>query len=330
MSSQTTEDLALINSEPSTFIFPCSFGQRRLWLIDQIEPGSGAYNIPCAVKLKGRLDVDALRRSLNEIVRRHEVLRTSFTTVDGEPCQQVHETTDLQITSIDLMQAGEYQRQMRVHEIVEEETRRGFDLSTGPLIRVKLIKLDDYEHVLTLVMHHIISDGWSIEIIVKEITQLYFAFAAGEQSPLPELPIQYADYAVWQRDWLQGEVLESRLQYWRNQFERPPEVLELPADRARPAEATYRGASETFHLSEELAGKLKQLSRRQGVTLFMSLMAGFQLLLARYSGQREIVVGTPVAGRDEVELEDLIGLFLNSLVIKVDVERNLTVRELLD
>ena len=214
-------------------------------------------------------------------------------------------------------------------KIVDEETKRGFDLATGPLVRMSLIKLGDEEHVLTLVMHHIVSDGWSIEIIVREISQLYFAFAAGEPSPLSELPIQYADYAVWQRDWLRGEVLESRLQYWKTEFERAPELLELPADRARPSEASYRGASEKFLLSEELSAKLKQLSRREGVTLFMSLLAGFQLLLARYSGQSEIAVGTPVAGRNEVELEDLIGVFINTLAIRVAVDGNLTVRELL-
>jgi len=186
---------------------------------------------------------------------------------------------------------------------------------------MKLIKLDDDEHVLIMVMHHIISDGWSIQIIVKEISQLYAAFAAGKQSPLSELTIQYADYAVWQREWFQEEVAENHLQYWKNQFDGTPELLELPADRARPAAMSYRGASERIQLSAELTQKLRQMSRREGVTLFMSLLAGFQLLLARYSGQREIAVGTPVAGRDEVELEDLIGLFLNTLVIKAGGRR---------
>ena len=244
MSHQTAESLVPIDSEASTFIFPCSFAQRRLWLIDQIRPGSGAYNIPCAVRLKGRLDIDALHRSLNEIVRRHEVLRTSFRAVDGEPCQQIHVFNDLQITSIDLMHTEVSQRERRVREIVDEETKRGFYLATGPLIRMKLIKLDADEHVLVLVMHHIVSDGWSIEIIVKEISQLYVAFAAGEQSPLSELAIQYADYAVWQRDWFQEEIAAIQLQYWKNQFDGAPELLELPTDRARPAAASYSGASE--------------------------------------------------------------------------------------
>ena len=232
---QTTESIVPINSGAPTFIFPCSFAQRRLWLIDQLQPGSGAYNLSCAVMLKGHLDIDALGRSLNEMVRRHDVMRTTFTTVDGEPCQQVHEFAEFQIISIDLMHTEWTHRQRRVLEIVDEATKRGFDLATGPLSRMKLIKLDDDEHVLIMVMHHIISDGWSIQIIVKEISQLYAAFAAGKQSPLSELTIQYADYAVWQREWFQEEVAENHLQYWKNQFDGTPELLELPADRARPA-----------------------------------------------------------------------------------------------
>src|SRR5262249_30016761 len=264
MSHQTIESCVPINSEASIFVFPCSFAQQRLWLVDQLQPGTGAYNMPCAVRLKGRLDVDALRRSLNEIVRRHEVLRTNFPTVNGEPRQRINnELSDFPIVSIDLTQTDESQRELEAREIVNEETRRGFDLATGPLIRTKLIKLDDDNHVLILVMHHIVSDGWSVEIIVKEVSQLYIEFAAGEQSPLSELTIQYPDYAVWQRTWLQGEVAESQLQYWKNQFERAPELLELPTDRVRPSDASYRGASESFQVSEDMTGKLKQLSRRE-------------------------------------------------------------------
>ncbi|PYP82593.1 MAG: non-ribosomal peptide synthetase, partial [Blastocatellia bacterium AA13] len=297
--------------------------------MDQLQPGSGAYNIPCAVRLKGELDVDALRKSLTEMVRRHEILRTNLAYVNGEPRQQVNESLDIPLTLIDLTHTDEFQREAQLREIVAAEARRGFDLVTGPMIRMKLVKVRDDSHVLILVMHHIVSDGWSIQVIVKEVSQLYAAFAADGQSRLPELPIQYADYAVWQRDWLTGDVLESRLEYWKRQFERAPKLLELPADRPRPSEASYRGASERWRLSEEMSAKLRDLSRREGVTLFMTLLAGFQLLLARYSGQCEIAVGTPVAGRDEVELEDLIGCFLNTLVIKVDVDEDLTVKQFL-
>jgi hypothetical protein len=305
-----------------------SYAQQRLWFVDQLEPGSAAYNIPSAVRLRGRLDEEALRRSLNEIVRRHEVLRTSFPSRDGEPRQDIHELSEMQLICLELRQADEAEREEKLQEILREEAREGFDLSSGPLIRAKLIKLTEDEHALAVTMHHIVSDGWSIEIIVRELAQLYDAFAQGEESPLPELAIQYADYAVWQREWLRGEVLDRQLQYWKRQLEGLG-TLELPTDRARPSAASYRGASERIHLSEELTQKLKQLSQREGVTLFMSLLAGFQLLLARYSGQEDIAVGTPIAGRNRQETEGLIGLFLNTLVMRANVGGNPSVRELL-
>ena len=191
-----------------------SYAQQRLWFIDQLEPGSATYNIPSAVRLRGRLDEEALRRSLNEIVRRHEVLRTSFPSRDGEPRQQIREIDELELIRLDLRQTDEAEREEKLQEVLREEARGGFDLSRGPLIRAKLIRLSEDEHVLMVNMHHIVSDGWSMEIIVRELAQLYDAFSQGEESPLAELEIQYADYAVWQREWLQGEVLERQLEYW--------------------------------------------------------------------------------------------------------------------
>src|SRR5262245_45256226 len=259
---------------------PLSYAQQRLWFIDQLEPGSAAYNIPCAVRLVGRLDVEALHRSLNEIIVRHEVLRTSFPFKDGEPRQKIHELGDLRPDFIDLTKSDERERQQKLDEVLGAEARRGFDLSSGPLIRAKLIRLAEEEHVLLVNMHHIVSDGWSIEVIIREVSQLYEAFRQGQESPLPDLEVQYADYAVWQRGWLQGETLDTQLRYWREKLDGVA-VLELPTDRARPAVASNRGASEKFRLSKELTTGLKQMSQREGVTLFMSLLAGFQILLAR-------------------------------------------------
>src|SRR5262245_23060766 len=230
---------------------PLSYAQQRLWFINQLEPGSAAYNIPCAVRLVGRLDADALGRSLNEIVVRHEVLRTSFPSRDGEPRQKIHELSDLQPDFIDLMESDERERKRKLDEALGEEARRGFDLSSGPLIRAKLIRLAEDEHVLVVTMHHIVSDGWSMEIIIREVSQLYEAFRQGQESPLPDLEVQYADYAVWQRGWLQGETLDTQLRYWREKLDGVA-VLELPTDRARPAVASNRGASEKFRLSKEL------------------------------------------------------------------------------
>jgi amino acid adenylation domain-containing protein len=307
---------------------PLSFAQQRLWFIDQLEPGGAAYNTPCAVRLRGGLDADALCRSLNEIIARHEVLRTCFPSKDGAPLQEIHEFSDLQLERVDLRQMDEAERERKLQATLRAEVKRGFDLASGPLIRAKLIRMAEDEHVLMVNLHHIVSDGWSVGVIVREFTQLYEAFAQGQESPLPELEIQYADYAMWQREWLQGEALDRQLHYWRKQLDGLG-ILELPTDRARPAVASYRGASEPIQLSEELTQKLNQMSKREGVTLFMSLLAGFQLLLARYSGQQDIAVGTPIAGRNRRETEGLIGLFLNTLVMRVNVGGNPSVRELL-
>ena len=307
---------------------PLSFAQQRLWFIDQLEPGTPTYNISSAVRLSGRINVDALQSSLDEIVRRHEVLRTSFPSMDGEPRQQIHESRELRPEMIDLKDSEEAGREDRLREIMQAEARRGFDLSNGPLIRAKLIKMAEEEHILSLVMHHIVSDGWSTEVMVGEFFRLYESFTQGHESPLPELEIQYADYAVWQREWLQGEVLENQLQYWKGKLDGVA-VLELPSDRARRPLAVYSGASEGFRIPAELTTKLKQLSKREGVTLFMSLLAGFQALLARYSGQVDIALGTPIAGRNRGEIEGLIGFFVNTLVMRVDFGGDPTVRELL-
>jgi NRPS condensation-like uncharacterized protein/acyl carrier protein len=296
-----------------------SFAQQRLWFFNQLEPGSWAYNLPLAVRLNGRLDVSALERTLSEIVRRHEALRTTFSVLDDTPIQLISAPFDVPLTRIDLSTLPKQERETEARLLAEHETRRPFDLSRGPLLRAVLIKLSEQEHIALLTMHHIISDAWSMDVLVREVASLYEAYVRGEQSPLAELSVQYADYAAWQRERLQGEVLEEALSYWREQFSSAPRTLELPADRPRAARQSHRGSRLNFEVNEELTEKLRELSRREGVTLFMLLLAAWQFLLSRYSGQQDVVVGVPVANRNHVDSENLIGFFVNTLALRVRV-----------
>ncbi|HEX8921031.1 MAG TPA: condensation domain-containing protein, partial [Pyrinomonadaceae bacterium] len=308
---------------------PLSFSQQRLWFIDQLEPGNNAFNIPIAIRLSGRVDSDALEQSLNEIVRRHEVLRTSFTTIEGKLGQVINAEQVLRLPVLDYSGLNEDERQQQVRRHSAQETATAFDLSHGPLLRAKLLRLSEEEHVLLMTMHHIVSDGWSMGILIREVAALYEAFSHGAASPLPELAIQYADFAVWQREWLEGEVLEKQLGYWREQLGGAPPVLELPTDKARPAMQSFSGAVYEFELGQELRKGLEALSRREGATLFMTLLAAFQTLLGRYSGQTDIVVGSPVANRNRAETEGLIGFFVNMLVLRTDLSGNPSFRELI-
>jgi len=264
---------------------PLSFAQERLWFLEQLEPGNTAYNIAAAYRLRGPLDVAALERSLNEIVRCHEVLRTTFATMDGRPVQVIAPEMSLTLPVEDLQELPEAEREAEAQRLLTEEAQRPFDLEKGPLLRAALLRLDEEEHVLLLTMHHIVSDGWSMGVFNRELAVLYEAFSVGKPSPLPELPIQYADFAVWQREWLQGEVLEEQLAYWREHLGGDLSVLELPTDRPRPAAQSFRGATQSFVLSGDLTESLKALSRREGVTLFMTLLAAFKTLLYRYTGR---------------------------------------------
>jgi amino acid adenylation domain-containing protein len=308
---------------------PLSFAQQRLWFLDQWEPGNSAYNMPAAFRLTGPLDVKALECSLNEIVRRHESLRTSFSVVDGQPIQVMAPSLTLTLPVVDLQELPEDEREDQPRRLATEEAKNPFDLAQGPLLRSTLLRLGAQDHVLLLNMHHIVSDGWSMGVFFRELSALYEAFSTGKSSPLPELPIQYADFAGWQRQWLQGQMLETQLSYWRQQLETAPPVLELPTDHPRPPVQTYRGARQSLVLSKTLTEALKALSRQESSTLFMTLLAAFQILLHRYTGQDDIVVGTPVAGRNRTETEGLIGFFLNSLVLRTDLSGNPTFRELL-
>ncbi|HEX7318160.1 MAG TPA: amino acid adenylation domain-containing protein, partial [Pyrinomonadaceae bacterium] len=308
---------------------PLSFAQQRLWFLDQLEPGGSIYNIPTAVRLSGRLDEAALARALSEVVRRHEVLRTTFMDEGGSPVQFVNEAAPVSLPLTDLTALVAVDQENEAHRIFNEETRRPFDLTSGPLLRARLVKLGEREHVLVIVAHHIVTDGWSTAILVREATALYDAFSSGHPSPLAELPIQYADFAAWQRKRLTGELLDAKLSYWKQHLAGAPPVLELPTDRPRPAVQSRRGAIERFALDAGLSRALKALSRAEGTTLFMTLLAGFKVLLSRYSGQEEVVVGTPIAGREQLETEGLVGFFINALALRTDLSGDPTFRGLL-
>jgi amino acid adenylation domain-containing protein len=308
---------------------PLSFAQARLWFIEQLEPGGSAYNLPTALRLTGRLDADALGRSLNEIVRRHEALRTTFADEGGGAVQRIAAELTLPLRVIDLTGRPEEEREREAVRLSSAEAQTPFDLSAGPLVRATLLRLAAEEHVLLLTLHHIIYDGWSMGVLVRETAALYEAYAAGRPSPLPELEIQYPDFAAWQREWLQGEALEAQLRYWKQKLDGAPPVLELPADRPRPAAQTFRGAALRFSVPRGVSERLKALAREEGATLYMTLLAAFQLLLARHTGQDDIVVGTPVANRNPAEVEPLIGFFVNTLVLRTDVSGRPTFRELL-
>ena len=308
---------------------PLSFAQQRLWFFNQLEPDSSLYNIHAAVSLSGPLNVPVLQRSMGEILKRHEVLRATFTVVNDCPVQVIDEAAVFNLSVTDLQELDESEYESTVNARAEEEAHRLFDLTKGPLLRAHLLRLSETEHVLLLTIHHIVSDGWSVGVFVRELAALYEAYIAGRPSPLPELPIQYTDFAAWQRSWLQGERLEEQLSYWRAQLADAPPLLELPTDKSRPPIQSYRGAYETLVLSESLSWSLNELSRREGATLFMTLLAAFSALLYRYSGQRDILIGTPIANRNRAETESLIGFFINMLIFRTRFPEQMTFRELL-
>ncbi|MFY0565971.1 non-ribosomal peptide synthase/polyketide synthase [Archangium lansingense] len=308
---------------------PLSFAQQRLWFLDQLVPDSALYNMPAPLRLEGTLDTVALECSLSELLRRHEVLRTTFPSDSGQPLQVIAPPAPIALERTDLSALPAHEREAEARRLLEEESRKPFSLARGPLLRALLLKLSDTEHMLLLNMHHIISDGWSMSVLAREVAALYEAFSSGQPSPLPELPVQYADYAAWQRSWLQGEALEAQLSYWRQQLAHAPQLLELPTDRPRPAMQSYRGANLARVMPRALSQALEALCQREGVTSFMVLLAGFQALLSRYSGQTDIVVGTDIAGRTHADTEGLIGFFVNQLVMRGDLSGNPTFRELM-
>ncbi len=308
---------------------PLSFAQERLWFLNQLEPESPFYNCPAAVRLRGQLDVDAFERTLSEIIRRHEVLRTCFPLVDGRPAQIISPASPLKLPLLDMSALSAVDREIEARELASREARTPFNLTEGPLLRALLLRLSASEHILLFSMHHIVSDGWSTNVLIREVASLYSAFFKGKPSPLPELPVQYADFSVWQRGWLQGQVWEEHLDYWKRQLGGKLPVLSLPIDFDRPVDAINRGGLEVSQLSPELTESLKKLSRQETVTLFMTLLAAFKTLLYRYTGQTDVVVGTDIANRNRVETEALIGFFINLLVLRTDLSGFPTFRQLI-
>jgi amino acid adenylation domain-containing protein len=322
----------LISKRPEGVPVPLSFYQQGLWVLGQLMPETSLYHVPKAVRLTGTLDVAALKKTLDHLVGRHESLRTTFATTDGVPMQVISPPCKVALPVIDLSGLAEAERELETRRLLREETRRSFDLAHGPLIRALLLRLSDQEHIFLIAMHHIITDGWSVGVMHREFMDLYEAFASGQPSPLPELKIQYADYAVWHRQWFRGEVYESQLAYWKKQFKTLPPPLELPTDHPRPliqAHKAFRGSKRKLALSKELTQKLMELCQKEEATLFMVLLAAYQVLLHRYTGEEDIVVGAPIAGRCLAETESLIGLFVNALALRVDLSGNPSFRELL-
>lgn len=317
-----------ISSKTETGSCKLSFAQERLWFLTQLEPESPLYNIPVAVRLQGQLNLRALRQSFNEIFSRHEALRTNFQTVEGQPIAVISSVTPLLLPVVDIKELPSDQQQAEVRQLAYKEAQQLFDLNSDLLLRVKLLRLSKEEHIVLLTMHHIVSDAWSIGVLVGELATLYQAFCNDLTSPLPDLPIQYPDFAAWQRQWLQGEILNAQLSYWRKQLEGVP-ILELPTDRVRPAVVTFRGAVYSFELSQELSIALNKLGQQEKCTLFMTLLAAFKTLLFRYTGSEDIVVGSPIANRNRAEIEGLIGFFVNTLVLRTHLAGNPTFKELL-
>ncbi len=305
---------------------PLSFAQQRLWFLDQLQPDSPFYNIPMPLHLRGPLKLDVLEASLNEIVRRHEALRTTFHMVAEQPVQVITPTLQLPLPVVDLRTWPAAERMEEALRRANQDALTPFDLQTGPLLRASVLQMGDEEHVLLLTLHHVVADGWSLGIFNRELMQLYSAFARGQQSPLPALTLQYADFAVWQREWLQGSRFAEIRQYWKERLSGAP-MLELPTDHPRPTIKSFQGAVHLFQFSRKLTDRLNSFNRREGVTMFMTLLTAFLILLRRYCRQEDLVVGTPIANRTRVELEPLIGVFINMLALRTQVSGQASVRE---
>ena len=319
-----------IKSAPTNINFPLSFAQQRLWFLEQLEDNSSAYNYPISFRLKGNLNLPALEKSLTEIVHRHEILRTTFSVVNGTPVQNINAPQAINLPVIDLQSLPELEREIEAEKLVKKEKEYPFNLEKGSLFRVMLLRLKPDETLFTVTMHHIIADGWFLGIFIRELSALYSAFCAGKPSPLSELPIQYGDFAYWQRQYFQGEILQRQVDYWKQKLVGIPPLLELPSDRPRPPIQTFAGDIEELFINPELTQKLKDLTQNSGATLFMTLLSVFAILLYRYSGQSDVVIGSPIANRNRSELEELIGFFVNSLALRIKLNDSPTFLELLN
>ncbi|AOM39414.1 non-ribosomal peptide synthetase [Xenorhabdus hominickii] len=329
--SQVEEKSQIAPRSADQQTLPLSWAQQRLWFLAQLDPAAQtAYHIPGGLRLQGHLDLNALQAALDKIVVRHEILRTTIKMVDSQAQQVIGKPNNgFSLTVEDLSHLPSAEQQTAIENIVQRETNQPFDFAQGPLIRGRLLRQAENDHILLLTQHHIISDGWSLNILMHELSTLYHAFSEGQNDPLPPLTLQYADYALWQRQWLQGEVLEKQVNFWRDALQGAPALLELPTDRPRPEKQSYAGGCVTITLPPEIKAGLKTLSQRHGTTLFMTLMAGWATLLSRLSGQTDLVIGTPVANRQHRELEPLIGFFVNTLALRVQLDDNPSVKDLL-
>ena len=307
---------------------PLSYSQERQWLLEQMNPASGAYNMTAAVRIRGSFQIGTFEKACNEIVRRHDGLRTRFDSVDGKPTQIIEKETDFKIAVNDLSGSDDEEKENEIRRQIVSDSKTPFRVEDGNLLKISVLKLDDKEHIVSLVMHHIISDGWSMEILISELSKIYDAFANGKPSPLAELPIQYADYAIWQKSWLKEDVLEKHLTFWKENLQ-DAEVLEFPTDYPRPPVPTYRGAQIPVNVDLPTVQALKELARSEGITIFMLLMSVWQTLLSIYSNQTDISVGSFVANRKTAETENLIGFFINNLTFRTDLSGNPTFREIL-
>jgi hypothetical protein len=306
-----------------------SFAQQRLWMLDQMTQGRSPYHVNSHIRFEGALSIAALRTAIAGLVRRHESLRTCFPSIDARPVQDIRPflEPDLVLTDLDGQGSSE-EKEAEALRLARDESRKPYDLANGPLVRFRLYRLTPELHVLWMGMHHIITDGWSLSIIHSELAELYDAAVHRRSPSLGDLYIQYADFAAWQRNWLSGEVLRKQLDYWRSQLAGIP-TLELPADRPHPPEPSFRGLGEPVSLSCDILEAIRRLAHEEKATIFMALLAGFQALLQRYTGQDDIVVGSPIANRNRSEIEDIVGFFVNSLVLRTDLSGNPTFREII-
>src|SRR6202158_5559227 len=307
---------------------PASFAQERLWFLDQLEPGTAAYNLVRAFRIIGPLNVNALTSAIGAVIERHESLRTIFESVDGEARQVVLSDVDVQVPILNLGDLPESEREREALRIASEEGKRPFDLTRGPLLRTVLLQVSRDQYILVLAMHHIITDGWSISILFRELAHCYEAYASGREPELPELPIQYVEYAQWQREYITGEVLAKQVQYWKNKLAGAQTILDLPTDRPRPTTHSWHGATEELIFESQVRAALKEFAQTEGATLFMVSMAAFQALLWRYTSQDSILVGTPTAARSQIEIENLVGFFVNTLVLRADFTPEMSFRDL--
>jgi hypothetical protein len=329
VNNQTNASAIAPISRTENNTFPLSFAQQRLWFLNQLQPNSASYNIPLGLHFSGQLNIAALESSLQLLINRHEILRTNFIAVEGEPVQAIAATRDFTLPVVDLRPLPASERELEYEKLASQSVMYVFNLAEEPLLRAQLVQLTPTENVLLLTVHHIIFDGWSVNIFIQELTTIYSALVEHYTPTLPEIHLQYVDFAVWQQQWLQGEVLQSQLAYWQQKLAGMPALLELPADRPRPAVQSFRGETQVFTLEQDISEALVSLSQQQGVTLFMLLLTAFKVLLYRYTNQSDIVVGTPVANRQHSQIQGMIGFFVNNLVLRTDLSDNPTFLQLL-